>query len=53
MLVTVGFSIASYYVQDEAYYIIPICIVPCSIFGIWYAYSVITDRLPELVGLFN
>ena len=53
MLVTVGFSIASDYVQDEAYYIIPICIVPCSIFGIWYAYSVITDRLPELVGLFN
>jgi len=53
MLVTVGFSFGSDYVQGEAYWIIPACIVPCSIFGIWYAYSVITDRLPELVGLFN
>ncbi len=53
MLVTVGFSIASDYVQEEAYYIIPICILPCAVFGVWYAYSVITDRLPELVGLFN
>ena len=53
MLVTVAAAIASDYVQDEAYWLIPACIVPCSIFGIWYAYSVITDRLPELVGLFN
>ena len=53
MFVTVGFSFASDYVQDEAYWVIPACIVPCSAFGIWYAYSVITDRLPELVGLFN
>jgi NAD/NADP transhydrogenase beta subunit len=26
------------------------CLIPTSIFGVWYAYS---DRLPELVGLFN
>ena len=53
MLVTVGFSVASDYVQEEAYWIIAACIIPCSAFGYWYAYSVITDRLPELVGLFN
>ena len=53
MLVTVGFSVASDYVQEEAYWIIAVCIIPCSAFGYWYAYSVITDRLPELVGLFN
>lgn len=29
------------------------CLIPTSIFGVWYAYSVETDRLPELVGLFN
>eukprot|EP01048_Picozoa_sp_COSAG05_P016986 COSAG05_NODE_2261_length_3322_cov_2.721688_1_plen_806_part_00 len=53
MLVTVVASYISDYVTDEAYWLIPVCIVPTSIFGIWYAYSVVTDRLPELVGLFN
>merc|ERR1719158_1912219 len=32
---------------------LPVAIVPPSIAGILYAYKVITDKLPELVGLFN
>merc|ERR1719162_1842034 len=43
----------SAYVRDEAYWILPIAIVPPSLLGIVYAYTVITDKLPELVGLFN
>ena len=53
MLVTVVAAMASDYVMEEAYWLIPVMIVPFAIFGVWYAYSVITDRLPELVGLFN
>ena len=53
MLVTVAAAFASDYVQGEAYWLIPACIVPCALFGVWYANSVVTDRLPELVGLFN
>ena len=44
---------ASTLVEDEAYWIIPLAAVPASIAGIAYAYTVETDRLPELVGLFN
>ena len=53
MLVTVAAAFASDYVQGDAYWLIPACIVPCALFGVWYANSVVTDRLPELVGLFN
>jgi hypothetical protein len=37
MVVTVVAAYCSDYVQEEAYWIIPACIVPCSIFGVWCA----------------
>jgi NAD(P) transhydrogenase len=43
----------SAYVTDEAYWILGITIILPSIAGVIYAYKVITDKLPELVGLFN
>merc|ERR1719230_1922191 len=45
--------LVSGYVQDEAYGILAVVIIAPSIVGIMYAYKVITDKLPELVGLFN
>jgi NAD/NADP transhydrogenase beta subunit len=44
---------ASDLVTHEAYWIIPVAVVPAAMAGIAYAYTVETDRLPELVGLFN
>eukprot|EP00038_Savillea_parva_P007620 m.171436 g.171436 ORF g.171436 m.171436 type:complete len:1201 (-) comp13373_c0_seq1:92-3694(-) len=46
-------TIASDYVEYEAYWILPIVIIPPAVGGVAYAYTVQTDRLPELVGLFN
>eukprot|EP00040_Diaphanoeca_grandis_P024415 m.134137 g.134137 ORF g.134137 m.134137 type:complete len:1210 (+) comp29722_c0_seq1:135-3764(+) len=53
MAIAVGGTLGSEMVRAEAYWILPIAIVPASICGIIYAYTVETDRLPELVGLFN
>lgn len=39
--------------RPRRYWLIPTLIAPSAVFGVWYAYSVIMDRLPELVGLFN
>eukprot|EP01043_Picozoa_sp_COSAG02_P042687 COSAG02_NODE_3648_length_6426_cov_6.186054_5_plen_1066_part_01 len=53
MSATVAAAFCSDFVNGGAYYIIPVCLIPTSACGVWYAYSVETDRLPELVGLFN
>mmetsp|Transcript_26214 Transcript_26214/g.68857 ORF Transcript_26214/g.68857 Transcript_26214/m.68857 type:complete len:1186 (+) Transcript_26214:139-3696(+) len=53
MAVAVGGTIGTDYVDGEAYWIIPVAVIPAGLLGIAYAYTVETDRLPELVGLFN
>ena len=46
MAVAVGGTFASNMVNGEAYWILPVAIVPASLFGIAYACTVSTDRLP-------
>ena len=46
MAVAVGGTVGSNMVNEEAYWLLPLAIVPASAFGIAYAYTVETDRLP-------
>lgn len=46
MAIAIGGTMGSDLVQYEAYWIIPVAVIPASIAGMIYAYTVETDRLP-------
>jgi NAD(P) transhydrogenase subunit beta len=46
MAIAIGGTMGTEFVEDDAYWIIVVAVIPAAIGGVVYAYTVETDRLP-------